>query len=305
MLIESFLESAQAEKAVSQNTLIAYKTDLAEFSLYLTSINKNYINAIDNDIRNFTSSLHQKNTLPRSIARKLSSIKQFFNFLCSEKIRNDNPAYNIDTPKFKRSLPKFLTEEEIKKLLQALEEESPENLRNKTLLEILYASGMRISELVTLKLYAIQRDLDTGTIKPHILIKGKGNKERIILINESAIHHLEKYLQIREKFLSDIKNDWLFPSTSKAGHITRQAFGQSLKAIAFKANIDPEKVSPHIIRHSFATHLHENGADLRTLQSLLGHSDINTVQIYTHLQQNRLKTVLEQYHPLSEKNNET
>lgn len=294
--IELFLEMMSAERGASKNTIISYKRDLVDFGSYLKKHEVSIGDASPEIIREYLSKLSGKGISASTNARRLSSLRQFYQFLYSENIRNDNPTVSLETPKLGKKLPKSLSKEEVEKILELVHSKNTfENLRLAALLEILYASGLRASELVSLKISNIQFDPITKAIKPYLLIKGKGNKERIVPLNKSAIAAIEKHLA--EKKNED--SEWLFPSQGKSGHITRQRFGQMLKDIARKCNINDEKLSPHILRHSFATHLLENGADLRTIQEILGHSDISTTQIYTHIAKERLKSVVKEHHPLS------
>ncbi|MFN7038774.1 MAG: site-specific tyrosine recombinase XerD [Alphaproteobacteria bacterium] len=301
-LIETFLEMMSAERAASKNTLEAYAHDLKELNNFLGE--ETQLEDVSlNNLKSYLSSLSKKHFSSKTIARRISSIKQFYQFLYLEKIINDDPANLLELPKKTLTLPKMLEHNEISILMEIAKQDiSIEGLRALTMLELLYASGMRISELVTLKYSNLQFDRSKKLeLKPFLLIKGKGNKERIVIINEQAIEALVNYLKVRESFLKGNKDLYLFPSNSKEGHITRQRFGQILKELALKGNIDPGKVSPHILRHSFASHLLERGADLRVIQELLGHSDISTTQIYTHLQHGKLKSVIDTHHPLSKK----
>ena len=286
-----------SEKNSSQNTIDAYQKDLKDFQLYIG--NNNTVVVTSDDIRSFIRDLSKRGMSARSISRKISAVRHFYKFMFLEKYIDDNPASKIDLPKIGKSLPKYLTLEEVDILLNISDTKEADDLRYKAMIELLYASGMRVSELITLKLFHLQYDKIKNTINPYLIITGKGNKERVVVINDNAILAIQHYLTIRNKFLNNSKNDFLFPSKSADGHITRQRFGQILKEQAIAKNIDPSRVSPHIIRHSFATHLLENGADLRVIQELLGHSDIGTTQIYVHIQQSRLKSIVENYHPLS------
>jgi len=300
--INQFLEMLGAEKGAAKNTISSYESDLKEFKAF--SKTKDITHISSQEIRDFIVNLAKQKIKSSSIARKLATLRQFYKFLVSENIRKDNPCQNIDAPKASKTLPKILGKTEIEALFkEASFAEAPEDLRLLCMLEILYASGMRVTELVTLKLGAIQYDHVAEIIKPFLVITGKGNKERIVAINNSSITALKSYLKIRDIFIKDKRKQdkWLFPSPSKDGNLTRQRFGQLLKDLAYRAKIDFQLVSPHVLRHSFATHLLENGADLRVIQELLGHSDISTTQIYTHVQKEKLKSVIETHHPLAKK----
>ncbi len=298
-LIENFLEILAAERGASLNTISAYKLDLeslAEFASpqELTSLKTN-------DCRDYIKELKKRDYSARSINRKISSMKQFYHFLSSEEIISDNPSIEIDLYKQPKNLPKMLSIEDIDKLFTYLSnQESPENTRLACMLAILYSAGLRVSELVSLKLSNFE--ISNNTIKPIFNVMGKGSKERLGILNERAQNLTLKYLSIREFFIP--KNltkhcHWLFPSSGAQGFITRNRFGQLLKELALNSGIDPSIVSPHVLRHSFASHLLANGADLRVIQELLGHSSISTTQIYTHLANNKLKQVIDQFHPLS------
>lgn len=301
-LLEAFLEMMAAERGASKHTLSSYRRDLRDFLTFLKT--KTAETAATEDIATYMRQLSTSGIAAASSARKLSAIRQFFLFLTTENYRTDNPALNFESPKRGRNLPKYLTEKETLALLATAQKNtSAEGVRLSALLEMLYASGLRVSELVELKLSALERTGGKeGELRPYLLIRGKGSKERIAPLNESAITALTNYLSLRDTFTDDTFSPWLFPSNSKEGHLTRQRLGQLLKELALNANIDPAKVSPHVLRHSFASHMLEHGADLRVLQELLGHADISTTQIYTHLSGNRLHSVVNQAHPLASKN---
>ncbi len=296
--LEAFLEKIAAENAASANTITSYRRDLEDFNIFLKN---GAVHKLNTDIiRSYQVYLTDKNISKRSILRKMSSLRAFFKFLYSEQIIDHNPTLAVELPKFSQYLPKNLTFEEINLMLTfARNIQSSENIRLTCMLEILYASGIRVSELVTLKITAIQYDKIHNKIKPYLYVLGKGNKERIVLINQNAIDSLYIYLKTIDQFSKNPQNKWLFPSSSKEGHITRQRFGQLLKELALNCGLDPAKVSPHVFRHSFATHLLENGADLKVIQELLGHSDISTTQIYTKVENSRLKEIVFQKHPLN------
>ena len=232
-------------------------------------------------------------------ARHLSTIRQFFKFLYAEGQRGDDPAVAIDSPAIGKSLPKYLSEEEVEKLLNATQQfDGAEGLRLVVFLEILYATGLRVSELVGLPLSAVAGD---GRM---LIVRGKGGKERMVPLSEPAMEALSNYRDVRDHFLPNkrqhIASSYLFPSRSKEGHLTRARFAQLLKEVAVVAGVETARVSPHVLRHSFASHMLAHGADLRTLQQMLGHSDISTTQIYTHVLDERLKALVER-HPLAYK----
>jgi integrase/recombinase XerD len=306
-MLSSFLESLIAERNASKNTIESYKRDLEDF---LTSIANDFDNCTTKDIEKYIASLSAKGFAKATISRKISSIKQLFLFLMSEKIIKSNPAKNIEGPKKALQVPKFLTETEMSALfLASREDNSAKGIRFQAILEVLYASGLRVSEAIALKRNSVQKKTIEGAEYFYLQVMGKGNKERIVPLSHSAVEVIAKYLEIWEDFLTTKQkkqlqtvgnkgNYWLFPSKSAEGHITRQQLAILLKQVGNKAGIDGDKISPHVLRHSFATHLLSNGMDLRVLQEILGHSDISTTQIYTHINLSKLKNVVETHHPL-------
>jgi integrase/recombinase XerD len=283
---------------------MAYRRDLQDLASFLLRNNSSFLLADLTILRDYLAYLKHSALSSSTIMRKLSSLKQFFKFLFDEKIIKDNPAILLEAPKAIKALPTVLSEEEVTALLaSAREDTSAEGVRLTAMLELLYATGIRVSELVGLKLSNLEweRGQSSKILQPFMYIEGKGSKERMVVFNDQTLEALNKYLAIRDHFYQGKNNLWLFPSTSKEGYITRQRFAQLLKELAMHANIDTGKVSPHILRHSFASHLLEGGADLRVIQELLGHSDISTTQIYTHVQQGKLRALLEQHHPLAKK----
>jgi integrase/recombinase XerD len=297
-LIENFLEMLAAERGASLNTISAYKLDLESLAEFI-GIEKIASANLDS-LRSYIRHLNQQGYSARSINRKISSMKQFYHFLCSEEIIIDNPTIEIDLHKQPKNLPKMLSIEEIENLFSFLEkDDSPENIRLACMLSILYSAGLRVSELVSLKLSNFE--INKNSINPIFNVIGKGNKERLSILNEKAQNLMLKYLSIRDFFITKNQRNclWLFPSKGEQGYITRNRFGQLLKILALNAGLDPEAISPHVLRHSFASHLLANGADLRAIQELLGHSSISTTQIYTHLANTKLKQVIDSYHPLS------
>lgn len=291
--IEGYLEYIHVNKNLSKNTIKSYKDDLIEFQRF---IGKNDIKEVEtHKIKKYIDYLSNKFS-PKSHSRKLSSLKNFYNYLYDLKIINLNPVDNFDFPKIPKSLPKFLTEKEIKVLLdKTYQDISSKGLRLSTMLEILYATGLRISELIKIKKGDVKEDLSS------ILVKGKGGVHRIVPLFGRAIISLKRYLISDEK--NKIRNSFLFPSNSKNGHITRHRFFQLIKKLASECNISREKVSPHVIRHSFASHLLDRGVDLRVIQESLGHKDISTTQIYTHIQANKVRKILEEKHSLKKEIN--
>ncbi len=290
--IESFLEFIIAEKYLSQNTQSAYKSDLKQFFDFFKKIS--FKNISETHLRKYINFLSE-NFKSKTHARKLSTIKQFYNFLIKEQECVINPAINFDNPKEGRKLPKFLSENDMKKLIDTCYKDNTlSGLRMSLMIEILYATGIRVSELVSLTIPAFKDDFSS------LVINGKGNKQRYVHLTNKARMVCLKYLKNKNKYNLKYQKDvnFLFPSYSKLGHITRHRFFQLIKKYAVKAGIDEKSLSPHTIRHSFATHLLDRGVDLRTIQISLGHSDISTTQVYTHVQTKKLKSIIEEKHPL-------
>lgn len=295
--LETFLEMLIAERGVSENTVEAYRRDIADFEGFLSRENRTAENAGAEHIRAYLSHAEKSGLGPRTAARRLSAIRQFYRFLYSDGVRTDDPSAVIDSPKLGRSLPKILSEAEVDALLDAARNMSgPEGVRLWCMMEILYATGLRVSELVSLRFAAVARD-------PRILlVRGKGDKERMVPLTETAMDAIADYIEQRPSFVKGrTDSPYLFPSRGKDGYLTRRRAGQLLKDLALACNIDPAKVSPHVLRHAFATHLLDHGADLRSVQQMLGHSDISTTQIYTHVLEERLKSVVNTHHPLANK----
>lgn len=301
--LEQFYEMLIAEKGLSINSISAYQTDLTHFTHYLTTQNLSPLSIDSTDIRAYLTYLGKNNISARSSARKISSIRSYYDFLISEQHTTNNPTHNVDLPRYSKSAPKIMSAEEIKQLFMSLESSiQPEDIRIKAMIHLLYASGMRVSELVSLKISDLKIDHSNGKISNHFTITGKGNKERLVIISQNALENLARYLEYREIFITNNKSAlYLFPSSSSAGHMTRQNFALLLKKVALSANLDASKISPHIIRHSFASHLLRGGADLRVIQELLGHSNISTTQIYTHVANQHLADTVERFHPLNNK----
>lgn len=305
-LVEQFLEMMLAERAASANTIDSYRRDLQDF---LAHIKKPAVTIDRTGIERFLSSLAADGLSASTQARKLSALRQFFQFLYTEKIRKDNPTATLETPKLAKHLPQTLTAQDVAALIKtAGEDDSPKGVRLSAMLELMYGAGLRVSELVGLKLSALQvKEKATQVEAQFLMITGKGGKERLVPIHARARDMLSKYLAVRHIFLphstlhTPTTSLYLFPYHRARGHITRQQFGVLLKALAVKAGIDPEKISPHTLRHSFASHLLEGGADLRVIQELLGHSDIATTQIYTHVAGAQLKKLVQEKHPLAKK----
>jgi integrase/recombinase XerD len=295
--IEPFMEMMFAERGASANTAAAYQRDLRDCEDYLASRGSRLEVCSDEDLRAYMGAVERAGIAPRTAARRLSALRQFFRFLFAEGLRDDDPSSAIDAPRQGRTLPKILTEAEVDALLaRARARPGPEGKRLVCLLEIAYATGLRVSELVGLPLATVARD------ERLLIVRGKGGKERMVPLTEAAILAIGVYRDNRDKFLSGrLESPFLFPSRSAEGHLTRRRVGQLLKELASDCGIDPAKLSPHVLRHAFATHLLDHGADLRSVQQMLGHADISTTQIYTHVLGQRLRSIVESHHPLSEK----
>jgi integrase/recombinase XerD len=310
-LIDLYLDMLAAERGAAANTLEAYRRDLADFSADLRQHGGAIAGADNEAIRGYLGRLSQRGFSASSVARRLSAIRQLYRFLYAEGNRKDDPAAAIEGPKRGRALPKVLSVSHVDQLLATArkginEAERPmaERLRAarlNCLLEVLYATGLRVSELVALPASAAQRD------RRMLIVRGKGNKERLVPLNESAKQAMRDYLALREEASTKIPKKgsaktakWLFPSFGASGHLTRQHFARDLKELAAATGLKPKQVSPHVLRHAFASHLLQNGADLRSVQTLLGHADISTTQIYTHVLEERLKSLVRDLHPLGE-----
>lgn len=300
-LLEAFLEMLTAERGAARNTLLAYQRDLRQFFCWL-STQQSLLAAVQRQhIEDYTRFLAQRRGAgARSIARKLSAIRQFYRFLETEEAYPGNPAQLASPPKQGRRLPKLLQGAEIAALLNAAtQDNTPTGLRLRALIAVLYASGLRVSELLTLTLEPMQMLLRQPDAEPILRIRGKGGRERLVVLNQQALQAVQAYLPEHAHFAATGNGQYLFPSRSKLGHLTRQHFHQQLKQLAVRAGLDAARVSPHVLRHAFATHLLEGGADLRVVQQLLGHVDISTTQIYTHVLTDALRYTLETCHPLA------
>jgi integrase/recombinase XerD len=290
-----------AERGAAVNTLAAYRRDLDDFLRFIAGsgngdFDRAALAVTTETVRDYMSHLSDIGLAASTVSRRLSALRQFFGFLFIEAIRSDDPTAVIDSPRRARVLPKVLTEEEVDRMLTAARAiAGADGLRLTAMLELLYATGLRVSELVTLPLSAALRD-------PSVLIvRGKGGRERMVPLTDVARSALRDYCEVRGFFLKRRKDSpWLFASTGKEGHLSRQRFGQMLKQLAVESGIEPRKVSPHVLRHAFASHLLANGADLRSVQQMLGHADISTTQIYTHVLDERLRSLVRDKHPLSQ-----
>ena len=296
-VVNRFLEMMSAERGAAQNTLEAYGRDVSQFLDFCGNVSLKNVSA--DDIADFVQYLSREERFSsKTVARKISAVREFFKFLYTDNIIKENPALDILTPKQQKPLPKFLTQEEIKQLLLAAQTgETPALRRMSVMLELMYACGLRVSELVSLPENCINFD------KRQILVRGKGSKERIIPVAPQVIQAVLDYFSYRDYFIKGgRKSIWLFPSKiSSSGHITRDAFFKHLKDIAVRAGISPQKVTPHVLRHSFATHLLNHDVDLRSVQKMLGHESINTTEIYTHIISDKLIKTVQKLHPLAQK----
>ncbi|MFC3076662.1 site-specific tyrosine recombinase XerD [Phenylobacterium terrae] len=292
---EAFLEMMAVERAAARNTLTAYSKDLADASGFLAGRGRDLADASAEDVEAYFSSLAARGLSAATAARRRAAVRQFYRFVLGEGWRKDDPSRRVDAPKKGRPLPKVLDRDEVGRIIgAAAARDGAQGLRLACMVELLYASGLRISELVGLPLAALARD------PAYLIVKGKGGKERLAPLNAAAREAVKAYLAVRKTFLpkGDAANPWLFPSRGKGGRLTARRFAQMLDEAALAAGVDPAKVSPHVLRHAFATHLLEGGADLRVVQTLLGHADIATTQIYTHVAGDRLREVVETKHPL-------
>jgi integrase/recombinase XerD len=309
-LITLFLDMLAAEQGAGDNTLQAYRRDLTDFSEFLGHAGLTFVAADTQKLRDYLADLDSRGFKSSSVARRLSAMRHLYRFLLNERIRADDPAAILSGPKRGRGLPKVLSISDVDRMLtkareltQAADASSLQQLRALRLyclLEVLYATGLRVSELVSLPLSASRRDTRM------IVVRGKGAKERLVPLNDASRQAMADYLAAVQALTSAKKkgvasSKWLFPSFGESGHLTRQHFARDLKELAAAAGLAPRLVSPHVLRHAFASHLLHNGADLRIVQTLLGHTDISTTQIYTHVVEERLKSLVRDLHPLAEK----
>jgi len=293
--LEAFLEMLAAERGAARLTLAAYRNDLADLTGFLSTRGLALEDADAAGLHDYLAAAATRRLAPRTVARRLSAMRQFFRFLLVEGARSDDPTARLDSPQLGRPLPKILSEAEVARLIATAEAwPAEEGARLRCLLELLYATGMRVSELVTLPLAAAQRD------PRFLLVRGKGGKERVVPLSPPSRQALIAYLDCRRRFVPRGQaSRWLFPSRAGGGCLTRQRCGQLLKELALGAGLDPARLSPHVLRHAFASHLLDHGADLRSVQQMLGHADIATTQIYTHVQGDRLRRLVESAHPLA------
>ena len=295
---EAFLEMMSVERAAARNTLLAYSKDLADAQGCLGRRGSDLAAASAEDIEAYFLDLGARGLSPATASRRRASVRQFYRFVLGETWRVDDPSRRVEAPRKGRSLPRVLSRAEMDALIAAAgARDGAQGLRLACRVELAYASGLRISELTGLTLNAMARD------PAYLIVKGKGGKERLAPLNDTARTAVKAYLEVRPGFLpkGDKANPWLFPSRGKGGRLTPRRFAQLLDEAAADAGIDPARVSPHVLRHAFATHLLEGGADLRVVQTLLGHADIGTTQIYTHVASDRLSEVVATKHPLARK----
>ena len=308
-LISLFLDMLAAEQGAGDNTLQAYRRDLTDFSEFLGRGGQSFLGADTQKLRDYLADLDTRGFKSSSVARRLSAMRHLYRFLLSERLRSDDPAAILSGPKRGRGLPKVLSISDVDRMLTKARElalaaevsslQQLRALRLYCLLEVLYATGLRVSELVSLPLSASRRDARM------IVVRGKGDKERLVPLNDASRQAMADYLAAMGALTSQKKKSlasskWLFPSFGESGHLTRQHFGRDLKELAAAAGLSPRLVSPHVLRHAFASHLLHNGADLRIVQTLLGHTDISTTQIYTHVLDERLKAMVRDLHPLAD-----
>lgn len=303
--IALFLDMLATERGAAKNTLDAYRRDLDHFTHFLKSQHVGLFDAQTRDIASYMRAAANEGLSVASRARRLSSVRQLYKFLEAEGVVADSPAASAVSPRAERTLPKTMSVDDVDRLLNHARDtiaglrgrELGRAVRFHCLMEVLYATGMRVSELVSLPRTVLQGDERT------LIIKGKGGRERVVPLNQSAIGALKRYQSLGENpadgMAPMITTRWLFPSKSAAGHITRQRFAQELKSAAAAAGLDATNVSPHVLRHAFASHLLDRGADLRAVQQLLGHADISTTEIYTHVLEERLKRLVHDHHPLA------
>jgi integrase/recombinase XerD len=296
-LVEAFLEMMSAERGAARNTVEAYRRDLSGYLGYLASRGARPSTSGRSDVVAYLGALAGQGLAASTSARHLSAVRQFHRFLCTDNVRSDDPTRIVASPRARRPLPKVLSEAEVDRLLALAEAEANADgseqkrasaLRLYVLLELLYATGMRVSELVSLKRASVMRDATFLTIR------GKGNKERVVPVNDRARDAVRAYVTTLPP------GPWLFPAGGEDGHLSRQVFARELKGLAARAGIASARVAPHVLRHAFASHLLAGGADLRVVQTLLGHADISTTQIYTHVLDEKLRALVEAHHPLSE-----
>ena len=302
--IELFLDMLAAERGAGANTLAAYRNDLEDLSSYLRAAGRSVADAGTDDLRGFLADLTERGFKASSLARRLSAVRQLYRFLYAEGKRGDDPAAVLEGPKRGRLLPKVLSIAEVDGLLSEAKRQADDAaqppaarlraMRLLCLLEVVYATGLRVSELVALPAAAARRD------QRMLVVRGKGGRERLVPLNQTAKTTMAAWLALCEQAGRKGASKWLFPSFGEQGHLTRQHFARELKALGAACGIAPARLSPHVLRHAFASHLLHNGADLRIVQTLLGHADISTTQIYTHVLEDRLKSMVRDLHPMGQ-----
>ncbi|MHC5231714.1 site-specific tyrosine recombinase XerD [Brucella sp. LJL56] len=303
LAIENFLEMMSAERGAAENTLESYRRDLEAVAEALSARGVNLAEAGPDHVRGAIDAMAAEGFAATSQARRLSALRQFFRFLYSEGYRQDDPTGTVDAPRKQKPLPKIMSVEHVTRLLDRATLEADEAaepadhikaLRLHALLETLYATGLRVSELVGLPVTVARTD------HRFLLVRGKGSKERMVPLSPKAREALQRFLTLRDSLPGSDDNPWLFPAFSESGHLARQVFARELKGLAARAGLSAAAISPHVLRHAFASHLLQNGADLRTVQQLLGHADISTTQIYTHVLEERLHKLVSEHHPLAD-----
>ena len=302
--IEAFLEMMSAERGASENTLLSYRRDLEDAAEFLAGRGRGLGDAASADLGAYMADIARRGFASSSQARRLSALRQFYRFLYSEGLRPDDPSGTVDSPRKDRALPKVLGEEEVSRLLERAASEARDQstgevphlaaVRMQAMIELLYATGLRVSELVALPVAVARRD------ERFFIVRGKGAKERMVPLSGKAREALKAWLRERGEHPSMAESPFLFPAASEGGYLPRQVFARDLKGLAARAGIPAAKISPHVLRHAFASHLLQNGADLRVVQQLLGHSDISTTQIYTHVLEKRLVELVSRHHPLAD-----
>jgi integrase/recombinase XerD len=303
-LVDLFLDMLAAERGAGKNTLAAYRNDLADLTAHLRAAGRTISGADTDDLRGFLTSLAERGFKASSLARRLSAVRQLYRFLYAEGKLKHDPAAVLEGPKRGRTLPKVLSIKDVDGLLAHARNDMEDAklppaqrlraARLLCLLEVVYATGLRVSELVALPAASARRD------QRMLVVRGKGGKERLVPLNQAAKRAMAEYLKLYADAGGDAQSKWLFPSFGEQGHLTRQHFARELKALGSACGIAPERLSPHVLRHAFASHLLHNGADLRVVQTLLGHADISTTQIYTHVLEERLKALVRDLHPLAD-----
>lgn len=297
-VLEAFAEALQVERAAAKATVAAYLSDLRQFFLFHGSITAEQLQP--SHVEQYLQQLYDIGASTATTQRLISALRQLCIFLASEGRIQHNPMEGVKTPKAGRALPKVMTEEHVEQLLEAAaRDDTAEGVRMQAMLEVLYASGLRVSELVALPISALVRNAETNQLNRILRVTGKGGKERLVPLSHKALECLEEYLKIRPQFQVCKNSPWLWPSRGQQGYLTRQHFAVLLKGLAVQAGLDRGAVSPHVLRHAFATHLLKNGADILSIQKLLGHADIATTQIYTHIVGDAVEDLVTQHHPLA------